>query len=276
MTGLERMRDMSKKRRPEWKVRMRKSNYASNLGQDVPMVYHPRNYTLEDIIALMDAHLSLPVTKENLEMCVKMFMDQVENLLLEGSIVNLPIGRLTPAVTGAWEYQRRFDENVRAQNKAVVNYAMGPRLTRLLANPLLHDMHIGTLHRLRIDEVKDHASGIVNRRLTPGGIITVRGRMLLMNGDDPRRGLHLLRAGTQEEVLHLKPEDFALCTRTRIVTQVPATLPPGTYLLQAVSQCTTNPKPLREAAEYTLDRDLTVGEEENADSPAPEGGNLAE
>ena len=69
MTGLERTRDMSKKRRPEWKVRMRKSNYASNLGQDVPMVYHPRNYTLEDIIALMDAHLSLPVTKENLEMC---------------------------------------------------------------------------------------------------------------------------------------------------------------------------------------------------------------
>ena len=98
---------MSKKRRPEWKVRMRKSNYASNLGQDVPMVYHPRNYTLEDIVAWMDERHALPITRENLRMAVEMFMNEVEELLLEGSIVNLPIGRLTPAVTGTWEYQRR-------------------------------------------------------------------------------------------------------------------------------------------------------------------------
>ena len=250
---------MSRKRRPEWKVRMRKSNYTPNRGQAVPVVHHPRSYTLEDIVALMDAHLSLPVARETLEMCVKMFMEQVENMLLEGSIVNLPIGRLTPAVTGTWEYQNRFDEKVRAQNKAVVNYAMGPHLTRLLANPLLHDMEANIGSRLYIMSVKDHASGTENGRLTPGGIITVRGQMLLMNGDDPRRGLRLLRADTGEEAAHLRPEDFALCTRTRIVAQLPATLPAGTYRLQVVSQCTTNPKPLKAAAEYLFRSELTVG-----------------
>ena len=134
---------MSKKRRAIWNVRMRKSNYTTTGGKDVPVVVHPRTCTLEDIVAWMDARHALPITKENLRMAVEMFMNEVEDLLLEGSIINLPIGRLTPAVTGTWEYQRRFDENVRAQNKAVVNYAMGPRLTRLLANPLLHDTQMG-------------------------------------------------------------------------------------------------------------------------------------
>lgn len=249
---------MSKKRRAQWKVRIRKSNYTSNSGQAVPVVFHPRSYTLEEIIALMDAHLSLPICRENLEMAVKMFMEQVENLLLEGCIVNLPIGRLTPAVTGAWEYTNRFDPKVRAQNKAVVNYVMGPRLTRLLANPLLHDMQANIGSRLCIGEVKDHASGTVNERLTPGGIITVRGKLLLMNGDDPRRGLYLLRADTLEEAAHIAPADMALCTRTRIVAQVPATLPAGTYQLQAVSQCTTNPTPLKKAAESLFACTLTV------------------
>ena len=267
---------MSKKRRAIWSVRMRKSNYTTTEGKDVPVVVHPRTWTLEDIVAWMDVRHALPITKENLRMAVEMFMNEVEDLLLEGSIVNLPIGRLTPAVTGTWEYQQRFDKNVRAQNKAVVNYAMGPRLTRLLANPLLHDTQMGVFNRLYVTEVKDHASGTTNRRLTPGGIVSLRGRMLLMNGDDPRRGLYLLHAGTREVAAWLKPECFAVCTRTRIILQLPATLAPGTYLLKAVSQCTTNSTPLKQPAEYLFPHELAVGDEENADSPAPEDGNLAE
>ena len=44
-------------------MRIRKSNYTSNSGQAVPVVFHPRSYTLEEIIALMDAHLSLPICR---------------------------------------------------------------------------------------------------------------------------------------------------------------------------------------------------------------------
>ena len=124
--------------------------------------------------------------------------------------------------------------------------------------------------------MKDHASGTTNRRLTPGGIVSLRGRMLLMNGDDPQRGLYLLHAGTREVAAWLKPECFAVCTRTRIILQLPATLAPGAYLLKAVSQCTTNSTPLKQPAEYLFPHELAVGEEENADSPAPEDGNLAE
>lgn len=257
LPGLKGGKSMSRKRRPEWKVRMRKSNYASNLGQDVPMVYHPRNYTLEDIIALMDAHLSLPVTKENLEMCVKMFMDQVENLLLEGSIVNLPIGRLTPSVTGVWEPSDRRDPSVRALNRPTVSYAPGARLRARLEREVLLQDRVGST-RFYVHSVGSRPGGDSDGKLTPGKLVFVEGSQLLMNGDLPERGVYLLRADTQETVLHVTPADIDICTRGRIVFLLPADIAPGQYLLKVVSQCSTSPRPLKKAREYLWAGELKI------------------
>lgn len=71
----------------------------------------------------------------------------------------------------------------------------------------------------------------------------------------------LLDADSGAEVLHLKPEEFVVNTRRRIIAQLPDDLPQGEYLLRVVSQCTTNPRPMKQAAEYAWRTRLRVGEQ---------------
>ena len=103
---------------------------------------------------------------------------------------------------------------------------MSPRLKKALSNPLFHE--VSTLaSRLDIFSVRDFYSQTENDRITPGQSISVKGNLLLMNGTSPRRGLYFVSAESGEEIRHLPPESFAICTRSHIVALVPNDLPEG-------------------------------------------------
>ena len=245
------------KRRPKWKVRLIKSNLKGHEnGEWMPHVIHFGHYTLDDLVARI-ANRGCALSPENLRHAVRLLMDEVEDCIVKGAVVDLPIGRLSPGMTGTWESINRIDPDVRAQNKAVVNYHMSTRMKRALADPLFEAVAMGASWSLSIHTVTDLSSRSENERITPGKNLIVEGRMLLMNGDLPERGLYLLDADTQEEVLHVRPEEMVMNTRQRIVVLLPADLPEGRYLLRVVSQCSTSPRPMRQAATYTMKTVLT-------------------
>ena len=122
-----------------------------------------------------------------------LLMNEIEDCLLEGSAVNLPIGILTPGVKGLWQVSERYDPKVRAQNEAVINYKMSAELRKALENPLLEAENIRS-RRVVINCVEDKGSETINERLTPGNAIIIQGDLLLMNGDLPERGLYYLNA----------------------------------------------------------------------------------
>ena len=191
-----------------------------------------------------------------------LLFDEMEDCLLEGSAIHTPLGSLTPSVTGVWGASNRLLPEVRQQNKAAVRYAMSPRLKKALSNPLFHE--VSTLaSRLDIFSVRDFYSQTENDRITPGQSISVKGNLLLMNGTSPRRGLYFVSAESGEEICHLQPESFAICTRSNIVALVPKDLPEGEYRLRVVSQCTTSPRPLKTPATYTMPSTLIVGDLQN-------------
>ena len=188
---------------------------------------------------------------------VQGFLRKVEDILLEGSIVNLPIGRLTPSVTGVWEPSDRRDPDVRALNRPTVSYAPGARLRARLERDVLLQDRVGST-RFYVHSVGSRPGGNSDGRLTPGKLVFVEGSQLLMNGDLPERGVYLLRADTQETVLHVTPADIDICTRGRIVFLLPADIAPGSYRLKVVSQCSTSPRPLKKAREYLWAGELKV------------------
>ena len=87
-----------------------------------------------------------------------------------------------------------------------------------------------------------------------GDLVEVRGKLLLMNGDDPARGLYFVDEETGGEAAHLPAEELRMVTRSGFTMRVPA-LPPARYRLRATTQCTTSPRPLSQPR--TGDSDMT-------------------
>lgn len=247
-----------KRKRAEWKVRLRKSNYEQTKGQLVPQVIVTRKYTLDDVIGRIMAVGNCAVNREVLEYAASLLTRHIGDCLLEGASVSTPLGQLSPVVTGTWQAADRKDPEVRALNTATVRYSISPELRRLLDDPLLEAVGVGVQNALAIYSLKDVGSQTVNERLTPGRNIVVEGNRLLMNGDSPLRGLYVEEAGTGRAVAQVRPEDMTLCTRQRIVAMLPAQIAPGTYRLRVVSQCSTSPRPLKEPAEYVWPAELRV------------------
>lgn len=248
-------RTMSKKR-VEWKVRLQPSNYQRTKGELIPQVLLARNYTLNEIVDRLTANAS-PLDAETLRCAASMLMNEIEDCLIEGASVSTPLGTLTPAVTGVWNSTDRLQPEARQQNTATVRYTLSRQMKDALAHPLFHSI-AATGFRLSIFSVEDTASHTTNERLTPGRTIVLRGHLLLMNGDLPQRGLYLVDANTEQTVCHILPDEFVFNTRGRIIAQLPQDLPEGEYLIRVVGQCTTGPRPMKQAAEYTTKTPLKV------------------
>ena len=214
-----------KKKRAEWKVKLRRSNFKMHRGELAPRVILAQTYKLNGVLERI-VKGGCALSYGTLKHAADLLMNEIEDCLLEGSAVNLPIGILTPGVKGLWQVSERYDPKVRAQNEAVINYKMSAELRKALENPLL--------------EADD---------------------LLLMNGDLPERGLYYLNAETGATVCHIPAEQLSINTRSEIITIVPKDLPAGRYKLRIVSQCTTSPRPMKQAASYTMKGEMVCGEE---------------
>lgn len=159
------------------------------------------------------------------------------------------------------ERSRGIYRAARAQNQTSLSYALSTELKKAFEDPLFHvenSLQRGPF----IFDIRDMESGTHNERLTPGGYVFLKGRLLLMNGDSPLRGVELLDAET-EEVIHRFPaaELGSMNTRSRLFFRLPKDLPDGTYRLAVSSQCCTKPTPLKEPARWVDHKVLRVGEE---------------
>lgn len=253
------------KRRVEWNVRLLPSNLVTIKGELIPQLLLTRTWTLDDLVARITGDGGCALSAENLRCAADMLMHEMEDCLLEGSAVSTPLGTLAPSVTGTWSVTGRLQPQVRQQNAATVRFTLSPRMKKALANPLFHEMD-SLSSRLCIDNVLDTATRIENRCLTPGGSLILHGCMLLMNGDLPQRGVYLTDAVTGRDVCHITPAEMVVNTRRRIILQLPRELPAGEYLLRVISQCTTSPRPMKQAAEYITRTPLTVGDEGGLDT----------
>ena len=248
-----------KKKRAEWRVKLRRSNFKMHRGELAPRVILAQTYKLNGVLERI-VKGGCALSYGTLKHAADLLMNEIEDCLLEGSAVNLPIGILTPGVKGLWQVSERYDPKVRAQNEAVINYKMSAELRKALENPLLEAENIRS-RRVVINCVEDKGSETINERLTPGNAIIIQGDLLLMNGDLPERGLYYLNAETGATVCHIPAEQLSINTRSEIITIVPKDLPAGRYKLRIVSQCTTSPRPMKQAASYTMKGEMVCGEE---------------
>ena len=113
--------------RPVWRVRVRRTNLP---GQKDAMVYVPRvvlrgTLDVKGLAAWASRRSRGHFDPALLELAAAYLMGAARDALVAGYAVDVPLGRLTPSVTGAWNPDRG-NPAVRAQNQATASFAPGP------------------------------------------------------------------------------------------------------------------------------------------------------
>lgn len=240
-----------KKKRVEWKVWVYRNNYREKQGE-YPRVMLRGNMDMDGLAAEV-ARRAGTYNVETVRAIASLLERTAEELLVEGYSVTGRLGTLTPAVTGMWNPDRT-SPSARAQNRAVARYAMGGALKEAFADPLFHEEARAAAVPV-IGEARNADAEAEGRTAwRTGDLVEVRGKLLMMNGDDPARGLYFVDEETGGEAVHLPAEELRMVTRSGFTMRVPA-LPPGRYRLRATTQCTTSPRPLSQPR--TGDSDMT-------------------
>lgn len=233
------------KKRVTWSVLLRRSNLITNKGQYYPQVLLMDRISVDQLIRrIVEAGSEYKL--ETYLAIAHRLEREIRDYLIEGYAISSSLGTLTPTVTGMWNFDR-LDPDARAQNKATLNYTMSKELKESFATPLFHAVGSRT-SRLAIGHVINPRHRDVEAIASPGEYLILEGRLLLMNGELSERGIYFIDEETEEVAAFIRPEEMLLNTRSMIHIQVPQDLPPGTYRLRVVSQCTTGPRPLKEAA----------------------------
>ncbi len=236
------------KKRAEWQVRLYPSHLTGVEGTLVRVVQRG-TLSLNDLAELLEERTGI-YRAEATRAIISLLTNLVEEMLLEGYAISSDLGTLTPAVEGCWDYNR-VQPKARAKNSAKVNFQLSPRLKKSLKNPLLHS----------IDNARQGPSFDAEERfpindrweyvMRPDAIIYLKGRRLLMNGEDPSCGFYILDAESGKVCRFFSREEMLLNTRSSLMVQLHGELPPGLYNFRVVSQCTTSSRPLLKPLGFT-------------------------
>jgi hypothetical protein len=154
--------------------------------------------------------------------------------VIRGEIVNYGLGHIALDVEGA------FIGDAASWDPAVNSLA-----ARITPSKKLRQALKATPVRIRgmaadgaaINTVTDVATGTVNERLTPGGMVNLSGSRIKITGDAEGVGLWLTNQDTQDAV-QVPSTAIGINEPSRVSFVVPATLPAGSYLLSIVTQFT--------------------------------------
>ena len=108
-----------------------------------------------------------------------------------------------------------------------------------------------------INTVTDVATGEANKRLTPGGMVNLRGTRIKIVGTAEGVGLWLTNQDSQEAV-KIPMTSIGVNDPSKMSFVVPASLPTGNYLLSIVTLYSGGGAPLKEPRTTTLSYVLVV------------------
>ena len=230
------------KRRAEWRVQLRRSNYKDVNGTYARVVLRGA-ISLDQLADVLEGRHGYYRANDT-RAVLSALSDLAEEFLMNGYSVSGELGTLTPVVTGLWDFDR-IQPTARAKNQAEVRYSMSGRLKKQLEDPLFHAVTGNKQGPVLNPADRFPLNDRWERVLPPDAPIFLTGDRLLMNGDDPTCGFYILDAETEEVCRFFPRKELLLNSRTQIMVKLNGELPPGRYRFRVISQCTTSPKPLK-------------------------------
>jgi len=154
--------------------------------------------------------------------------ETVKDVHLEGNTVNTPLFNTSFSISGVFDSPLdSFDPN---RHKLNINVTKGHVLRETEKNVKLEKTNVPS-PMPQIQEVKDSISGLVNERITSGGVIEIRGYNLRIEGENPKCGLWFVDDSGNET----KAETIIENKPSRLLAMVPE-LKAANYQVKVVTQ----------------------------------------
>ncbi|MDR3268633.1 MAG: DUF4469 domain-containing protein [Tannerella sp.] len=187
-------------------------------------VVNVRSYSNEEIAELMLKRGSL-LTKADILAVLEVYGEVITDTVEDGGGIHTPLFVITPSIAGVFNGAGDSFDEARHSVKANINPGTSVREASRkiktkkvqVADPVPY-----------IVEVKDIVSGSVNDRLTPGGVIEIRGNRLKFIDASPTNGIFLLREGAADIRLTVIVENKP----GRLIAMLPSDLLKGAYALE--------------------------------------------
>ena len=225
-------------------------NLLTERLDDLSATCHPAsNYDKDAIFNEMMKRGTL-LTKTDILAVLNLFEETVAGILADGNTVTTPLFNTSFSISGVFEgAMDTFDPS---RHKLNINLTKGTML-RDAEKRVKLEKTTAVAPMPLIQEVKDSISGSYNSKLTPGGVIELRGNTLKIDGDKPECGLwFVFEDGTETKsavIIENKP--------SRIIALIP-NLVVGEYNVKIVTQYSTGGSVLKTPKTYVFTKTLIV------------------
>lgn len=203
----------------------------------------------ESIITRMLSRGTL-LTRTDIVAVLNNLEETIVDAILEGNSINFPLFNTSFSISGVFEGALdSFDGN---RHKLNINLTKGLLLREAEKRVKLEKTNAVT-PLPQIQEIKDSISGTFNERLTPKGVIEIRGYNLKIAGNDPSCGLWFVPELGDE----VKADVFISNKPSNVIAMIPP-LSNGRYKVKIVTQYLGSSILLKIPKTYTYSKPLIV------------------
>lgn len=248
-----------------WEYDLQEYPITKDVSNDyVATVKTRASLAISEVIRLICAERT-DLRFETIQTSYLLLAEKIIYLLQQGYTVSTELINFLPGITGLFDESHQFDP---ARNQCVINPSPTKRLRTAIAE--VAPVYSGTMvdsGRAKIEFVQDVSSKLYDGKITPGGIVHVKGSKIRCV-DETGQGfgkIVFLNASTLAEVAEVSETTVGLNNPSQLMFIAPSTLSEGEYVLRIETYFSQTSRPLKNKRIIDYGNMLYVGDKENDD-----------
>ena len=232
---------------------LRPNLLKNNVGTYKAQTITNQTLGIKDICKSLSEKPLAGVDPNAVEYHVKLFLEEMAELLAEGFAINTGYFGASASVKGSFKH---INDHFDIQRHAVAfKFTQGVVMRKKAAITQAEILPVVSAGH-GIQQVLDHHTGSENNLLTPSNALKIKGKNMKLIGSHPDVGVYFINE-TSGECTKVPATDVVLNENSRLMIVIPELLP-GTYRLEYITQYAGKGKPLLEPRSSTFERPLHV------------------
>lgn len=225
----------------------------NNTGTFKAQVITKKAQSIKDICNSHCSKSRSGVHPDTMEYHVRLFLEEMSDLLDEGFGINTGYFVAVPTIKGPFDNKNdKFDI---ARHNVTYKFSTGSLLRQRSSNIQAEILHVN-YNGYGIQQVKDTYSNTSNDLLTPGGAFKIKGQKIKLTGAHPDVGIYFISEITGHRT---KVTQASIITNqnNNLIILIPD-LQPDSYRLEVITQYAGKGSPLNEPRSITQESILRV------------------
>lgn len=227
-------------------------NYLDKGGKFIARAKTERTLSVEQVCTEAVTRGGSDLNYDTMVDAVNAYFDEAFYQLADGFSVNNPYFSIHPKIGGTFNH---VDDKADKEKNPVDFTFRGRQRMRDVISHITVEIEGAAESGAFIAEALDVTSGTTDEQLTSGGVLTILGSRIKIEGDDLSCGLYLVNTADESSIKITG--NFVDNQRNRISAQLPV-LSPGTYRIRIITQFSSGGIPLKEPRQLDYGVEFTV------------------